>query len=121
MLGRLGMSVEEAHKDYLKFGKDIFNSPSWFRLFFKNEKFKSSTLEKRIKDILEREISGSEAVLHESGTAVNGRRTRTYVNAIFPLAVDRDCSDSQLCVRRRRPIPCVFYPPMASPPSKFFE
>ncbi|KAG5651484.1 hypothetical protein H0H81_008484, partial [Sphagnurus paluster] len=49
MLGRLGMSVEEATAAYVDFARTVFSKRKWF---FKNETFKASVLERVMKKIV---------------------------------------------------------------------
>ncbi|KAG5633852.1 hypothetical protein H0H81_004807 [Sphagnurus paluster] len=55
MLGRLGMSVDEAVKAYIDFAGAVFSKKKWF---FKDGTFKASVLERAIKEIVGRHCDG---------------------------------------------------------------
>ncbi len=57
MLGRLKMSTEDALHNYKKLATTVF-SPDNRKLFYKDGKFKASTLEAEIKEIVKHSCEG---------------------------------------------------------------
>ncbi|KAG5634305.1 hypothetical protein H0H81_002476, partial [Sphagnurus paluster] len=58
MLGRLGMSVQEAIAAYVRFARTVFSRKKWF---FQDGTFKASVLERAIKEIVGRHTGDTEA------------------------------------------------------------
>ncbi|KAG5651485.1 hypothetical protein H0H81_008485 [Sphagnurus paluster] len=76
MLGRLGMSVDEAIGAYVEFAKTVFSDRKWF---FKNETFKATVLERVIKKIIRDKEEDPEARMKTDKPTTN---CKTFVCAM---------------------------------------
>jgi hypothetical protein len=67
MLGRLGMSVEEAIQAYTEFAKHVFSEKKLF--LFRKETYKASKLESAVKKIIKGKLGDEDARMRASPQA----------------------------------------------------